>query len=383
VIFRWLRRSKPRRPSGTSTSGAAPIASDSAPSKTVYLDAVTPQGKDEPERIMLFHRNANKVYVRAVDPCDNQEPERVPFHEGDELIVMEHLAYVTLHLTPEGSEGYLLPQRIVPVRREQEGVPSHVIARTLRYGEHDDGSRVHVAPGDTLELHPTVELDAVDEFESEGVGGYAPLTPVLFTWLALSPQHSEEGRRYLLSAARRLDLAQRLFTRVEELRQDNPEGAPATRRVWFELIAATELGVVSLSRAMDMCMNMSAKFGVTNPVPSAITSRSGVVTAIRNAYEHIEDRALGNVRGRPHDDALTIFDHASVVADGVITYGSYRLDLASDIPDILSAVRQFLKSVAGDALPAPPQASQSIAVASTSTGHTSTEQQPTGQPRHE
>jgi len=114
---------------------------------------------------------------------------------------------------------------------------------------------------------------------------------------------------------------------------------------------------------MDMCIKAGKDIGATNPVPSAITSRSDAVTAIRNPYEHIEDRALDKVKGKPHIDALTIFDHASLLADGVITYGLHKLDLTTDVPEIISSVRQFLKTVAGDALPALPRSPQSIAVA--------------------
>ncbi len=55
---------------------------------------------------------------------------------------------------------------------------------------------------------------------------------------------------------------------------------------------------------------------------------------------------MGNVWGRPDPDALTIFDHHEIVLNGAIVYGSHRLDLATDIPLLIAAVRQFLKDVA-------------------------------------
>jgi hypothetical protein len=72
-------------------------------------------------------------------------------------------------------------------------------------------------------------------------------------------------------------------------------------------------------------------------VPPDITTRCDAVREIRSAYEHIEDRALGKVRGKPHLDALTTFDHLRVVKDGVIGYGAYHLDLATDIPQTIAA----------------------------------------------
>jgi hypothetical protein len=99
-------------------------------------------------------------------------------------------------------------------------------------------------------------------------------------------------------------------------------------------------GTLTLGRTVDMCIQAGAIIGATATVPTDITARCEAVREIRNAYEHIEDRAVGNVRNAPHADALTIFDHQQVVVDGVITYGIYQLDLATDVPRIIAAARQ-------------------------------------------
>jgi hypothetical protein len=317
--------------------------SDGEPTPVTYVVTTKREGSDEAEPIMLHSREGHKVYVRAVDPCD-PDPEPVPVYKGDELIVAEHISHVSHHMSPEGSDGYLLAQRVVPVRRE----PGKVFARPLLHGEPDDGRRAHVFPGEQLELDMRLELDYVDEWEGAGVTGYVPLTPVLFTWMAIAPQSSDSRPRYLLAAAWRLDLAHSLFQRVEELRQSDPEGAPAVRRAVFELVGATELAMVSLGRVVDMCMQAATAIGANTPVPPDIASRCDAVREIRNAYEHIEDRALGNVRGNTHPDALSIFDHVRVVRDGVIAYGAYHLDVATDVPQMITSARQFLKDVAGN-----------------------------------
>jgi len=308
-----------------------------------YIGTVRRDNWEEPERAVFHSRNGSRLYLRAADPCDPGS-ERVPVYEGDEVIVMEHFSHISHHTTKEGTDGYLLPQRIVPIREE----PGKVFARTLRYGEQDDGRRAHVRPGDDLVIEDLLlELNYVDEWEGQGVSGYVPLTPVLFTWMSFGTRHSDEMRRYLLAAARRLDQAQSLFRRVDELRQGSPEGAPAVRRAVFELVGATELAIVSLGRVVDMCMQAATVLSSTVTVPVDIATRCDAVREIRNAYEHIEDRALGNVRKTPHPDALAIFDHERVVVDGVIAYGAYQIDLATDVQRIIVAARQFLKDVAG------------------------------------
>ncbi|WP_163698818.1 light-mediated development protein DET1 [Mycolicibacterium sarraceniae] len=307
-----------------------------------YIGDVRLDHWPEPERAILHSREGNKVYLRGADPCD-EVSERVPVYEGDEVIVMEHIAYISAHTEPEGAAGYMLSQRVVPLREE----PGKVFARTLRHGEEDDGRRAHCRPGDEFVLEEMqISVDHVDEWEGKGVDGYVPLTPVLFTWMSFATHHSAEKHRYLLAAARRLDQAQSLFDRIDVLRQSDPEGAPAVRRAVFELVGTTELATVSLGRVVDMCMQARTAIGAAAPVPADIRTRCDGVRAIRNAYEHIEDRALGNVQGSPHPDALTIFNHQRVVADGVIEYGTHQLDLSTDVPSIVNAARQYLKDVA-------------------------------------
>ena len=298
---------------------------------------------DHPERAVFHSRVGKTLYLRSADPCDPAS-EPIPVYEGDEVVVLEHVSHMSIHTEPEGPAGFLISQRLVPVREEH----GKVVARPLRHGEPDDGRRCHVRPGDQVEILPAVELDYIDEWEGRDVSGYVPLTPVLWAWMSLGEHNSEDKRRYLLAAARRLDQAQNLFRRIEELRQSDHEGAPATRRAIFELVGATELAVVSLSRAIDMCRQAESAIGTIVRVPNEITTTCDAVTKIRNAYEHIEDRALGNERHRPHPDALTIFKHDQVVGDGVIEYGAYRLDLITEVPQIIRATRQFLKGVAAE-----------------------------------
>ncbi|MFT4087648.1 MAG: light-mediated development protein DET1 [Gordonia sp. (in: high G+C Gram-positive bacteria)] len=313
-----------------------------------YLHDVTQEG-GEPERVVLVAREGSTIVVRLVDPCD-PEPELVPMYEGDTVLVMTAISHLGIHTDADGDDGFLIGQRVVPTRLEG----GKIYARPLLLGEHDDGRRVHARPGQDVVIEPQIELDYIDEWESRyvGEGGYVPLTPVLFTWLAVCPDWSVEARRYLLAAARRLDQAQALFVRMDSLSSTEAEGAPARRRILWELIGTAELAVVALGRAVDMCVQAVDVVGcqLQVSIPDVITSRAEAIREIRNAYEHIEDRAFGNVRGKPNADAESIFDHASLLVDGVVSYGVHRLDLNSDVPAVIDAVRQHLKTVAGSPL---------------------------------
>ena len=67
------------------------------------------------------------------------------------------------------------------------------------------------------------------------------------------------------------------------------------RRTLFRLIGTVELAVIALGRVCDMIIEAEGKIGCTIEVPASISSRKTDVREIRNAYEHIEDRALGQV----------------------------------------------------------------------------------------
>jgi hypothetical protein len=120
-------------------------------------------------------------------------------------------------------------------------------------------------------------------------------------------------------------------------------------RMEIGALGAVELAVVAVGRVCDMIDTASTSLGSTLPVPPTVAAKRAAVNDIRNAYEHIEDRALGKVFGKPHSDALTIFNHADLLEHDRIGYGTSSLDLKTEMPTLISEARQFLTDVAADA----------------------------------
>ena len=196
----------------------------------------------------------------------------------------------------------------MPVLQE----PGCVIARTLRFGEPDTGALVHERPGDQLVLKDmVVELDHLDQQESLALAGTlagagaAPLTPVLFAWLRLGPGYDEDRTRNVLAAARRLDRATQLLLDVHRDRRRqldgelDDQGGPAIRRSITELFGTVEVALVARGRAVDMVAKAEAKIDCQVPVPAQVLDCGPAVKAIRDALEHVEDRAVGQVH-KPH-----------------------------------------------------------------------------------
>jgi hypothetical protein len=245
--------------------------------------------------------------------------------------------------------------RVVPVRREG----TTVYARSLRLGESDNGARVHIRPGDNVAFEAgalVAELDAIDAREDATESGYVPLAGVLSAWFHIgSKDWSPELVRYALAAARRLDMANELlvdaFALEEEVNIEPRMPGPQVRRRIYKVLGSVELAVISLGRGISMVLDLPSKFGVSCETSETLRSAQEALTAIRNAYEHIEDRALGTIHGTPSEDALTIFDYERLLLEDVVVYGAHSLDLSAEVPRLLAEAREALKAMVGTAVP--------------------------------
>jgi len=192
--------------------------------------------------------------------------------------------------------------RGVPVGREG----STVYTRSLRLGEPDEGQRVHTRPGDTVSFEAgaiVAELDAIDAREDAFESGYVPLAGVLSAWFQIGANDwPAELVRYALASARRLDMANELLTRVQSLEEeanaDPTMPGPQVRRRLFNVLGSVELAVISLGRGISMILDRPNQFGLDCESPEALRLVQPALNAIRSAYEHIEDRALGTVQGK-------------------------------------------------------------------------------------
>ena len=67
-----------------------------------------------------------------------------------------------------------------------------------------------------------------------------------------------------------------------------------------------------------------------------------------DAYEPIEDRALGLVKGKPHPNALSVFNFERLFQEGVATYGNHKLEFHSEAIQLLIDAREYLKMVVSE-----------------------------------
>ena len=91
-----------------------------------------------------------------------------------------------------------------------------------------------------------------------------------------------------------------------------------------------------------MIKNATDKINVTTSVHPDLLNVEGSATAIRDAFEHIDERALGIARRETSTDALSIFNQGDLVSDRVIRYAGHSLSLPLDVLPNLVKARQFL-----------------------------------------
>jgi hypothetical protein len=242
--------------------------------------------------------------------------------------------------------------RVVPAGRAA-GI---AYGRTLRVGESDDGRRVHVRPGESLAFAPgslAIALDAIDDYYRH-VDPDRPegsLATALRVWFGVASDVTDEARRLLGAAAHRFDAAQHLLGRAATVRasfeDDSDLGGPRLIVKADELIHLVQEGIVALGRSLALIRKGIEICSYEIDESAVIAASESAIKAVRDAYEHIDERAAGRLRGGVDDDrAYTIFNHDTLLQHGVIEYMEHRLDLA-ELPAILDACRATIKALAG------------------------------------
>ena len=236
--------------------------------------------------------------------------------------------------------------RVIPTSRDG----STVFARTLNYGELDSGEGIVLQPGERLLFPPgsvKATIQDIDRGNTPDSDGYAVIANTVWTWLQIGPSPDQSIFYYLFAAARRLDSAHALC--VSTIREfDNPPDEPfiKSRSRIFRALGNAELMCIALNRADRMIKDIAAKWLVAATVPDEVDTILPALTAIRDAFEHIDERAMGKARHEQQMDALSIFNQVEFVTSGILRYANFSLDLRSQVIPALIASRKFIFDVA-------------------------------------
>ena len=190
----------------------------------------------------------------------------------------------------------------------------------------------------------SVTMADVDRYSKPEPDGYAPVTNTVWSWLAIPP--FEDGQtfvNYLLEASRRLDKAHTHCANALCVLVAPPEDVGfRARQARFNALGDAESMCVALSRAVRMIARARETISAPTVVPEEIGAIEEAVLAIRDAFEHIDERAVGKARRENSTDALSVFDQADFFAAGVLRYAGYSLDVRREALPALIAGRRFI-----------------------------------------
>ncbi len=248
-----------------------------------------------------------------------------------------------LNLGPD--DELLLFGRLVPAGSNE----NTVFARSLRPGEEDTGEAVHVPAGKRLVIKPgdlSVDSDEIDSRSPKGRGGYAPVADTIWTWYRVVGANDQSLLMMLLAAARRLDATHVFWSATMDAFEDSATLVGIEKRsALFRSLAMAEVTVISLSRAVAMLYRLEQKFSLGLQIPPMIESSRDTLRQMRNALEHIDDRAMGEARDDTAESAMSIFLQPHFVDDGVLTYAGEGLIFTTGVPVVLGHCRKVLISV--------------------------------------
>jgi hypothetical protein len=125
------------------------------------------------------------------------------------------------------------------------------------------------------------------------------------TWRGVAGFPQDERYWFMASAARRVDFAHRQLERARD-GVDTYSGDPAEA---LAILADVEFALVAMHRAVEMAVGVNGRFETPTTLPAVVEAKRGAIKALRDAYEHIDERALGIVEGklRSPTEAHTLF----------------------------------------------------------------------------
>ena len=131
-----------------------------------------------------------------------------------------------------------------------------------------------------------------------------------------------EEYRLVLSAARRLDIGHRQVERVRDgLATMPPLESPAGRQRTHEVVGDAEMGVWAIDKAVEIAMSLSGRYRIRTSVPQIVRDRQALLESLRDHYSHIDERALGRVKGKEDPTAAEAFEFPALIRDRVLTDG--------------------------------------------------------------
>ena len=150
---------------------------------------------------------------------------------------------------------------------------------------------------------------------------------------------------FFFSLARRIDAAHALWaSAIQEHERAEGEGAILRRTRLFNALATAEVAIIALHRGITMVYSLIDKFCPDLEVPDSVQKIQTAVKDMRDAFEHIDDRAEGRVgmSRKAAPDALSIFHQPDFIESSVLRYKEHSLNFNEDVLTALLECRELI-----------------------------------------
>ena len=258
-------------------------------------------------------------------------------------MVLKPISYISINLGPNiGANDAIVGVRVVPEGR----IDNVIYGRTLNPGEPDTGQAIIVERGNKLVFkvgRVKISLADVDRYSDPEPDGYLPLANTVWTWLQIPPFPEESFFRFVFAAARRLDVAHSLYRdALRDLVSHPNEPFIKSRTRIFGALGNVALMCIALGRVVRMTLDLNSRFNLNTAVPRELIDIGGKLQAIRNAFEHIDERAIGRAHQESPNDARSIFNQEDLLTSLTVRYAEHSLNLKTQVIPVLTAGRRFI-----------------------------------------
>jgi hypothetical protein len=170
-----------------------------------------------------------------------------------------------------------------------------------------------------------------------------PVTDLLWVRGRMFGVPGDEAWRLFWSAARRLDGGHLQIERIRQaLEVLPPTESPAGRQAMQEIIGDVEMAIWSLDKALDIAVRIPGAYRVEVGVPRIVAEKRPLVAVLRDHWSHIDDRALGMVKGVRDPKAEDAFEFASIFVDRLLSDGRSSLGIDEEATELCIATRSYL-----------------------------------------
>ena len=258
---------------------------------------------------------------------------------------MEPITHISLNIGPTvGGDDCVVALRVVPDGRDG----STVHGRTLNFGEPDSGEAIAVGPGEELLFRPgsvKVTIADVERFLAQD-----PIrnttSNLVWSWLNIPPLPHPDFFNYSFAMARRIDRAYALHSSImSDMNTNDDEPFANNRARLFSILGDVEIMCIAMNRGIGMIKRAGDVISAATRAPAEADAIHEAVLAVRNAFEHIDERAIGKAFKEGPTDARSIFDQTSLIQSGVVSYAGQSLNLKTAVPPALDAARRFIRDV--------------------------------------